>query len=45
MINYRLVGDRFEIDSVLDHAALITGVGSDQERIEITHLGGSTNAP
>jgi type IV secretion system protein VirB9 len=39
MINYRLVGDRFEIDSVLDHAALITGVGSDQERVEITHLG------
>ena len=45
MINYRLVGNRFEVDSVLDHAALITGVGSDQERVEITHFGGSSNAP
>jgi type IV secretion system protein VirB9 len=44
MINYRLVGDRFEVDSVLDHAALITGVGDDQERVDITHFGGAAHA-
>jgi hypothetical protein len=30
---------------VLDHAALITGVGDNQQRVEITHAGASSHAP
>jgi P-type conjugative transfer protein TrbG len=36
MVNYRLVGDRFEVDKVLNHAALISGVGDAQVSVEIT---------
>lgn len=36
MINYRLQGDRYIIDSVFDKAILITGVGSNQTKITIT---------
>lgn len=37
LVNYRFVGgDRFVVDKVLDHAALISGVGSDQVKVELT---------
>lgn len=39
LVNYRTVGDRFEVDKLLRHAALIRGVGSDQKRVEITYKG------
>ena len=39
LVNYRLVDDRFEIDKLLRHAALIRGVGRHQQRVEITYSG------
>lgn len=39
LVNYRLVGDRFEADKLLRHAALIRGVGRHQQRVEITYNG------
>jgi type IV secretion system protein TrbG len=39
LVNYRLVGDRFEADKLLRHAALIQGVGRHQQRVEITYSG------
>lgn len=39
MVNYRIKGelrDRFEVDSIFDRAILISGVGSNQERVTIT---------
>lgn len=37
LVNYRFVGgDRFVVDKVLDKAALISGVGSDQVKVELT---------
>lgn len=39
LVNYRLVGDRFEVDKLLRHAALIRGVGRHQQRVEITYRG------
>jgi type IV secretion system protein TrbG len=36
MVNYRLAGDSFEVDKVLTHAALISGVGDGQVSVEIT---------
>ena len=36
MVNYRFAGDRFEVDKVLDKAALISGTGSDQITVDIT---------
>ncbi|MDD2861534.1 MAG: P-type conjugative transfer protein TrbG [Acidiphilium sp.] len=39
IVNYRIVGDRYVVDQVLQRAALISGVGSDQERVVITHEG------
>lgn len=41
LVNYRLIGDRFVVDQVLDRAALISGVGSSQVRVEIEHTGES----
>ncbi len=35
LINYRLVGDRFVVDNVIDHAMLISGVGRKQARVDI----------
>jgi type IV secretion system protein TrbG len=35
LVNYRLVDDRFVVDSLIDRAALITGVGRHQQRVEI----------
>ena len=39
LVNYRLVDDRFEVDKLLRHAALIRGVGRHQQRVEITYSG------
>lgn len=39
LVNYRLIGDRLEVDKLLTHAALIRGVGRHQERVEITYDG------
>lgn len=39
LVNYRLIGDRYVVDSVIDHAALITGVGRHQERVTIQREG------
>lgn len=39
LVNYRKVGDRFEVDKFLRRAALIRGVGGDQERVDIVYDG------
>ncbi|MEO9231583.1 MAG: P-type conjugative transfer protein TrbG [Devosia sp.] len=40
MVNYRLVGDRYVVDQVIDKAALISGVGSGQTKVTIEYVGG-----
>lgn len=35
LVNYRLIGDRYIVDSVFDQAVLIAGVGSSQVRVTI----------
>lgn len=35
MVNYRLQGDRYIVDTVFDKAILIAGVGNDQSRVTI----------
>lgn len=40
LINYRPIGDRYVVDKVIDKAALIVGVGSDQTEVTITRTGG-----
>ena len=35
MVNYRVQGDRYIVDSVFDKAILIAGVGSSQDRVTI----------
>jgi P-type conjugative transfer protein TrbG len=37
IVNYRLHGDTFVVDKVLNRAALITGVGSHQVMVQIIH--------
>jgi P-type conjugative transfer protein TrbG len=36
MVNYRVQGDRYIVDSVFDKALLLAGVGSSQQRVTIT---------
>ncbi|MES2538242.1 MAG: P-type conjugative transfer protein TrbG [Pseudomonadota bacterium] len=36
MVNYRVQGDRYIVDTVFDKAALIAGVGNGQDRVTIT---------
>lgn len=36
MVNYRLQGDRYIVDSIFDKAILIVGVGSNQTKVTIT---------
>lgn len=36
MVNYRVQGDRYIVDTIFDKAILISGVGSSQDRITIT---------
>lgn len=40
LVNYRLIGDRFVVDKVIDHAALISGIGKNQVRVTIDYMGG-----
>ncbi|ECS2986255.1 P-type conjugative transfer protein TrbG [Salmonella enterica subsp. enterica serovar Virchow] len=40
LVNYRLIGDRYVVDKVLDRAALIVGVGRSQTKVEISRTGG-----
>ena len=37
MVNYRVQGDRYIVDSVFDKAILISGVGNSQDRVVITN--------
>jgi len=39
LVNYRMVGDAYVVDRVLQRAALISGVGGDQVRVTITRDG------
>lgn len=39
LVNYRPIGDRYVVDKVLEKAALIQGVGSDQVEVTITREG------
>ena len=39
LVNYRLAGDRFVVDTVLRHAALVSGVGDNQLKVEIRRDG------
>lgn len=39
LVNYRLDGDRFIVDTVIHRATLISGVGRHQERVEIVREG------
>lgn len=39
LVNYRVQGDRFVVDQVIDRAALILGVGKHQQKIEIIKEG------
>ncbi len=35
-VNYRMAGSRYVVDAMLDKAALISGVGDDQQRVVLT---------
>jgi P-type conjugative transfer protein TrbG len=39
IVNYRVEGDTYVVDRVLDRAALLSGVGGSQQEVEITHQG------
>ncbi len=39
LVNYRVIGDRYVVDKVLQRAALIVGVGSGQTKVVITRTG------
>ncbi|MCW8176315.1 P-type conjugative transfer protein TrbG [Verminephrobacter aporrectodeae subsp. tuberculatae] len=39
LVNYRVIGDRYVVDKVLDRAALIVGVGRRQTKVEISRGG------
>lgn len=39
LVNYRLIGNRYVVDRVIDKAALISGVGRHQTRVEIEREG------
>ncbi|WP_017167350.1 P-type conjugative transfer protein TrbG [Xanthomonas phaseoli] len=36
MVNYRVQGDRYIVDTIFDKAILVSGVGSSQDRVTIT---------
>jgi type IV secretion system protein VirB9 len=40
LVNYRIIGDRYVVDQVIERAALISGVGRKQVMVKITHEGG-----
>lgn len=35
MVRYRVVGDKYVVDGLIDHAMLVTGVGGGQTRVDI----------
>ena len=39
LVNYRLHGDMFIVDQLFDKAVLLSGVGSNQAKITVTHAG------
>jgi len=39
LVNYRVIGDRYVVDQVIDRAALISGVGSSQVEVIIERRG------
>lgn len=39
MVNYRLKGDRYEVDRVLYNAELVVGTGRNQEKVKIRKVG------
>ncbi|CAI10543.1 mating pair formation protein TrbG (plasmid) [Aromatoleum aromaticum EbN1] len=39
LVNYRVQGDRYIVDTIFDKAVLIAGVGSSQDRVTITRTG------
>lgn len=39
LVNYRVQGDRYIVDTIFDKAILIAGVGSSQDRVTITRTG------
>jgi type IV secretion system protein VirB9 len=39
IVNYRVEGDTYVVDRVLDRAALLSGVGGSQQEVEIIHQG------
>lgn len=39
LVNYRVQGDRYIVDTIFDQAILIAGVGSRQDRVTITRTG------
>jgi type IV secretion system protein VirB9 len=39
VVNYRMVADKYVVDQVIEKAALIRGVGKNQERVEISREG------
>lgn len=40
LVNYRVIGDRYVVDQVIGRAALISGVGRQQVKVNIIHGGG-----
>ena len=36
MVNYRVQGNRYIVDSIFDKAILVSGVGSSQDNVTIT---------
>ncbi len=40
IVNYRVQGDTYVVDRVLNRAELVSGVGGSQDAVEITHSGG-----
>jgi type IV secretion system protein VirB9 len=39
VVNYRIAQDKYVVDQVIEKAALIHGVGKNQERVEILKEG------
>jgi type IV secretion system protein VirB9 len=44
LVNYRVHGPWYVVDSILDKATLVAGVGANQQRVDITHIENTRNA-
>src|SRR5207253_2703489 len=40
MVNYRVRGDYYVVDRLFDRAALVAGVGRQQDRVDVAYTGG-----